>query len=210
LNPFTQAGIVITAAGRGHFQRQSGADELLITLDDGQQFTAPASLIGQQADGQNFLNLTLSDIHQRLRADLASAGPVNTASTGEEVVVPVIEEELAVGVRPVETGRVRVNKRVHEVAEDVETLLQRDEVDVERVPVNEYVTDTVPIEYADDRVVIPIYEEVVVVEKRLLLKEKLVVTRRQVQERAVQPVNRRVEEAIVERLPAGGAGPASG
>jgi uncharacterized protein (TIGR02271 family) len=128
----------------------------------------------------------------------------SAAAGQEELVVPVVQEELSVGKRQVETGRVRVSKVVHELAEELETLLQRDEVEVERIPVNEFVDAVTPVEYADDRVVIPIYEEVAVVEKRLLLKERLVVTRRQVQSRDVQPVSRRVEEAVVERLPGAG------
>jgi uncharacterized protein (TIGR02271 family) len=208
LNPLPESANLITAAGRGRYRRQAENDEVLVILDDGRRFRAPAGLINQQPDGQFFLNLPLGDIQARLKPGSsahASESVAPSAAAGhEELVVPVVQEELSVGKRQVETGRVRVRKVVHEQVEDLETLLQRDEVEVERVPVNEYVDAVSPVEYADDRVVIPIYEEVAVVEKRLLLKERLVVTRRQVQSRDVQPVSRRVEEAVVERLPGAG------
>ena len=198
------SGSLITAAGRAQFQVRPEMQDIQVTMPAGQAFSVPSHLISQQSDGEYFLNLPLGELQERLR----SAAPMNASTAGtaaEELVLPVVAEELAVGRREVETGRVRVTKVVHEQQEEIETLLQRDEVDVERIPVNEYVEATARIEYDDDRVVIPIYEEVVVVEKRLLLKEKLVLTRRQVQDRQVQPVTRRAEEAIVERLPAAGA-----
>ena len=51
--------------------------------------------------------------------------------------------------------------------------------------------------------IIPLIEEVLVVEKRLLLKEEVRITRRQVQESRPQTVTLRTEEAIVERVEAG-------
>lgn len=197
-------GTVITAAGRGRFERRPEAgrrpddDDLLISLDDGRHFTAPAALLTQQPDGEHYLNLPLGEIRVRLQTTGSAEVPART--NREEMVLPVVEESVAVGVREVERGRVRVTKTVREVEDQVETLLQREEVDVERVPVNEYVEAANPPEFGEERSVIPIYEEVVVVEKRLLLREKLVITRRRVEERDVRPVTRRVEEAIVERV----------
>jgi uncharacterized protein (TIGR02271 family) len=198
LSPLPEAGSLVTAAGRGQFRAEPEAQAVLVTLAGGRQFHAPVAALTEQPDGEYFLNMTLSEIQARLH-DQAPRSAM--ASTGEELVVPVVAEELVVDRRAVETGRVRVTKTVHEQSEEVETLLERDEVEMERIPVNEFVDATVPIEYEGDRVIIPIYEEVAVVEKRLLLKEKLVLTRRQVQERQVQPVTRRMEEAVVERLP---------
>lgn len=195
MKPLPTNGALITAAGRGHYALRPGTDDLQVTLEDGRHFVAPAELLSQQADGQYFLNLSLGDLRAQLQF------PDSAHATVEEIVVPLVEEELTVGVREVETGRVRVTKVVREQEEAVETWLRRDEVEVTRETVNEHVEAASPVEYADDRVVIPIYEEVVVVEKRLLLKEKLVLTRRQRQAQSVQPVTRRVEEAQVERLP---------
>jgi hypothetical protein len=58
-------------------------------------------------------------------------------------VLPVVDEELRVGKRVVETGRVRVTKRVHEREELVDEPLVREEYDVERVPVNVFVDEPV-------------------------------------------------------------------
>jgi uncharacterized protein (TIGR02271 family) len=197
LNSLQPAGHLATAAGPGQYQRLLDSDQILVTLEGGRQLQVPAALVTQQADGGLYLNLPLRE----LQAQLMPAG----ARSADEQVIPVMQEELLVGVREVEQGGVRVTKTTHEQVDNVATWLRHDEVEVERVPVNEFVTEPSPPEYTPERVVIPIYEEVVVVEKRLRLKERLVLTRRQVDERAEQPVSRRVEEAIVERLPAAGS-----
>ena len=58
-------------------------------------------------------------------------------------------------------------------------------------------------------VLIPLFEEVLVVEKRLLLKEEVHVTQRLVETHAPQRVTRRREEVVVERVgPEGSKAPA--
>jgi uncharacterized protein (TIGR02271 family) len=54
-------------------------------------------------------------------------------------VVPVIEETLALRTSPVETGRIRIRKVVHECEEIVDLPLAHDEVIVEPVPLNRIV-----------------------------------------------------------------------
>jgi hypothetical protein len=64
--------------------------------------------------------------------------------------------------------------------------LLREEVDIHRVPVNQYVDEAPPIRYEDDRIIIPVLEEVLHVAKRLLVKEEVVVTKRRTQVAAEQ------------------------
>ena len=129
--------------------------------------------------------------------------------TGDEhVVVPVLGEELKVGKRTVETGRIRVSKRVREEEQVVDTPLMREAVSVERVPVNRMVDGPQATRQEGDTTVIPVVEEVLVVEKRLMLKEEIRVTRKrsEVQEPVRATVRR--EEVKIERVAAeeGGAG----
>ena len=58
------------------------------------------------------------------------------AAHSETVRVPVVAEELVVGKRTVETGRVRLTKKVREREETVDEPLLREDVTVERVLVN--------------------------------------------------------------------------
>ena|SRR2546421_1900649 len=92
------------------------------------------------------------------------------------LVLPVIEEALEVHTSPVETGRVRIRKMVHAREEIVDSPLLRDEVVIERVSINRVIEAPISARSEEDTVVIPLLEEVLVVEKRLLLKEEVRIT----------------------------------
>jgi len=115
-------------------------------------------------------------------------------------VIPVVEEILDVRQRRVETGRVRITKIVHEREEEVNAPRVREEVTIERVTLNRMVDAPVPMRQEGDTLIIPLLEEVVVVEKRLMVKEELRITKRRIEEPASQQVMLRREEVIVERL----------
>jgi uncharacterized protein (TIGR02271 family) len=117
-------------------------------------------------------------------------------------VVPVIEEELRVGKRVVETGRVRIHKTVREHEEVVDEPLMREEYDIERVPVDEFVDGPVGPRQEGDTLIVPVLEEVLVVEKRLVVREELRITRRRTEEREPHSVTLRSEEVSVERTDA--------
>jgi len=94
---------------------------------------------------------------------------------------------------------VRIRKVVHEREEVVDEPLLDEEVEVERVSINRVVGEPVQIRYEGDIAIIPLHEEVLVVEKRLMLKEELHVAKRQVERRDPQKVSLRREEAVIER-----------
>ena len=75
----------------------------------------------------------------------ASTLPTGTATTGtvnagDEAVIPVIEEELAVGKRQIQRGGVRVFQRVTERPVQESVSLHEEHVTIERVPVDRAVT----------------------------------------------------------------------
>jgi uncharacterized protein (TIGR02271 family) len=117
------------------------------------------------------------------------------------LVVPVVEEALAVHTTPVETGRVRIRKIVHEDEEIVDPPLQRDEVVIERVPIERFVEGPISARSEGETLIIPVLEEVLVVEKRLLLKEEVRITTRRSETHTPQRVTRRREQVAVERIP---------
>lgn len=164
--------------------------QVVLRLDDGERVLAPGDALQRRDDGTYYLPLS--------RADLQAA---SEPSTQERLVVPLIEEQLRVHRRKVEAGRVRVRKRVHEREEVVDEPLMQEDVEVERVPVNRPVDGPVPVRYEGDTMIISLLEEVLVVEKRLILREELHVTRHRTEIRDVQRVTLRTEEGLVERLP---------
>ncbi len=72
---------------------------------------------------------------------------------------------------------------------------------VERIPVNRVVGVVPPVQHEDNTVIVPVVEEIMVVEKRLLLKEEIHVRRKQIVEHVREPVVLRSEEAEVIRQP---------
>jgi uncharacterized protein (TIGR02271 family) len=176
--PFTEAG---------------GDERARVQLADGRRLLLPPGVLERQDHG------TL--IFRGSFEELAGA-----AGGGGEIVVPVVEEELRVGKRVVETGRVRVTKTVREHEEVVDQPLMREEYDVERVAVDEFVDGPVGPRYEGETLVVPVLEEVLVVEKRLVVREELRVTRRRTEEREPLRVKLLSEEVSVERAGVDDAG----
>lgn len=119
----------------------------------------------------------------------------------DEVIVPVIEEDARLTTRTVETGRVRIRKTTDEHEETLAHTLSSEEVQVERIAVGQLVEpDAVPTTREVDGVlIVPVLEEVLVVEKRLLLKEELHVSKRRREVDHVQRVALKSERVVVER-----------
>jgi stress response protein YsnF len=81
----------------------------------------------------------------------------------------IVEEELRVEKRQVATGRVTV-RTTTEISEEVaRATLEGETVEVTRVPVNREIAVAPSIRTEGDMTIIPVVEEVVVIEKRLVL-----------------------------------------
>jgi stress response protein YsnF len=117
-------------------------------------------------------------------------------------IIPVVAERAVVRKRKQITGAVRVRTEVHEHTETVEETVATEEIDVTRVPVDRWVDEAVPVRREGDVTIIPVHEEVLVVEKRLKLVAELHVTRRRSSRPVTERLSLRREEAVVERLAA--------
>lgn len=82
----------------------------------------------------------------------------------------------------------------------------QDDLEVERVACGQMVdAAALPIAHYDgDTLVVPVLEEVLVVEKRMRLKEEVRITRRQREVRAPQAIVLKEEQVSVERFNEGG------
>src|SRR3712207_6008504 len=89
----------------------------------------------------------------------------------DELRVQRTEEELAAGTREREAGAVNVRKRVRTDREQLRVPKRREEVHVERVPVEEG-RQASEAEIGEDEVVMPVTEEEVVVDKQPVVKEE--------------------------------------
>jgi uncharacterized protein (TIGR02271 family) len=165
-----------------------------VLLDDGRRLVVPSEFLVPQADGSYELAL--------------SAGEVDRLSEGTyrkgEVVVPLVAETVEVGKRKVETGKVRVRKMVRSTEQVVDEPVIHEEVEVERVPINRVIAEAIGPRQEGDTLIVPLLEEVLVVEKRLMLREEVRITRRRSERRSSRKVTLRREEATVERSEAEG------
>ena len=123
--------------------------------------------------------------------------------TGEPVL-PLLAEEIAVSKQVVETGRVQVTRVTREREQLIDELLAHQTVEIERTPMARHVEAMPAIREEGDTVVIPIVEEVLVVERRLFLKEEVRVRRVRSTEIHQETVTLRHHEAVVTHLPAAG------
>jgi len=125
----------------------------------------------------------------------------SASARDETVILPMIGEVAKVGKVEVETGRLEVNKSVEQRVETVETPTTRERYVVERCWINELVESgsRTAVRQEGDTTIFPILEEVVVVEKRLVLKEELRVTKVLTQSHSTQTVMLRTERADVTR-----------
>ena len=88
----------------------------------------------------------------------------------------LFEETAKVSTETIVSGRVRITTATDVIADSVRQDLEGTRVEITRVPIDRYVeTGTVAPQprTEGDVTIIPILEEVVIVEKRLLLKEEI-------------------------------------
>lgn len=121
-------------------------------------------------------------------------------SDDRETVVPLLEETVSVEKRRVERGGVRVTTTVREREEIVRQTLEQEDVEVTRVPIGREVGERPEIRQEGDTTIIPLVEEVLVVERRLVLREEIHVRRQTRTVQAEQPVTLRSEDATVDRF----------
>ena len=127
-----------------------------------------------------------------------------TEARSATTAIPLVEEELRVAKRDALTGKVKVRTIVDTVQEMARATLAEERVEVTRVPVGREVDVRPEIRTEGDVTIVPVLEEILVVETRLVLKEELHIRRSVTQEHVEVPIALRKQRAVVERV---GAGP---
>jgi len=171
----------------------SNTTQVVVQTESGQQILVPTDILVQQSDGSYYLPLRL--------AELERYGSEHGVHQDEPMVVPVLVEELDVQKRLVETGKVRITKVVHERETLVDEPLFHDKVAITRVPIQRVVDGPVPVREENGTTIISIVEEVLVVEKRLMLQEEIHIRKQRIETHQPQRITLRSEEVRVERVP---------
>ncbi len=118
----------------------------------------------------------------------------------ETMVIPVIEEQAFIAKQVVETGKVRISKRVIKHEESVDVPLFHEEVSVERVPINQYVDAEPEVRHEGNVMIIPVVREQLVMRKRLILVEELRVKKQVVETHQSHNATLRREEVDIRRI----------
>jgi stress response protein YsnF len=120
-----------------------------------------------------------------------------------EPTVPLHTEEIAVSRRQVAGDTVRVSTVTLEKERLVEETLTHERVEVERVPIGRPVDMVPPVREEGDTTIFPVIEEIVVVERRLVLKEEVHIRRVRATEPHRESVMVLEQNAVITRTEAG-------
>jgi uncharacterized protein (TIGR02271 family) len=174
-------------------------------LDSGKAVRIPPALMVRQDSGAYSVAARFDDLPQEDPAsaprfeDLSHPGDQpGTIESG--TVIPVAAEEVRVRKERVVTGKVRLRKIVHHEEQTLDEPLLRERVTVERVAADRWVDTVPPIRNEGGTLIVPVVEEVLVVEKRLRLREEVRLTWQHEEEHAPQTLVVRREEVAIERV----------
>jgi uncharacterized protein (TIGR02271 family) len=112
----------------------------------------------------------------------------------------LLAEELSVGKEAVETGRVRVSKQTRTREVVVDEALLKESAEVETVTIGRQIFEVPSVRHEGETTIVPIVEEIIHTERRLILKEEIRITRRKTTEQFHDRVTLRYQEAVVTRV----------
>ena len=131
---------------------------------------------------------------------------MGSADDERALILPLYEEDIAFSKRKLTTGVVRVALTTASHAALVNEELAREDVQVDRVRIDKVVGEMPQTREEGNTTIIPVVEEVVVVERRLVLREEIRITRARSVTRHTETVLLRTQQATVERLQSDDAG----
>ena len=123
----------------------------------------------------------------------------NEPLVGEERVIPLLTEEIAFSRRKVDRAVVRVATVTQARPTVVDEQLTHERVEVERIAINRMIDAVPPIREEGDITIISVVEEIVVVERRLLLKEEVRLRKVRVTEQHLETIVLRDQDVVVTR-----------
>ena len=110
------------------------------------------------------------------------------------------EESVTVTRRQIAGDTVRVETVTRERQQQVETDLTHEHVEIRHVPIGRVIDQMPDVRIEGDITIVPVVEEEVVIQRRLVLREEIHMRRVRVSERHQQTVTVRSQDAIVTRL----------
>lgn len=134
-------------------------------------------------------------------SDISSSPQVRPAAekAADDPTLPLAAEDISVNKETHELGRVRVATRTHQREALIDEDLARERVEIESVPVGRQIDAVPDVRQQGDITIVPVVEEVLFVERRLMLKEEIYIRRVRTTEHHQEKVMLRHQEAVVSR-----------
>jgi len=117
----------------------------------------------------------------------------------KDLRIPLQVEDISVSRREIKKAKVQVALVTGTREQLIDEELTNIRVEIDRAPIDRTVEVVPPVRQEGDITIIPVVEEVVVVERRLVLKEEVRVRRVSTKEQHQQTVVLRQQEAVVTR-----------
>jgi uncharacterized protein (TIGR02271 family) len=134
------------------------------------------------------------------KLSLAAESEQSPTDSTDDPKLTLLAEELEVHKEAVETGRLRVSKQTRTREAFVDETLVSEQAEVETIPVGRQVFEMPAVRQEGETTIIPIVEEVLHTERRLMLKEEVRITRRRKTEQFQDRVPLRYQEAVITRV----------
>jgi len=207
VGPILAGGILATAlAGAAIGAATGGIAAALIDLGVPEEearyyeteFRSGRILVTVKADGRyNEARAIMERFGAHFERGVAATGTMG-ATTGTGTRMELHEEQLQARKTPAEAGEVEVHKEVVSENRTIDVPVKREEVFVERHPVDRPATDA-DFKETDEKIRMPVTEEHVTVEKRPVVREELEIGKREVTDTERVSGQVRREEARIER-----------
>jgi stress response protein YsnF len=124
------------------------------------------------------------------------------SSSDSKIVLPLHVEEVSIDRRKVERSlRVHVQTVSHDHL--IDEAVAHEAVEIERVAIGRPINAIPPVREEGDMTVVSVVEEVLVIERRLILKEEIRLRRVRTTERHRETVILREQNAVIERAEPG-------
>ena len=144
----------------------------------------PTSAIASASNGQVYLSATRDAALNSgwdVVPDVQTTASASTATSEDEIRIPVMEEELTATVRQQEAGAVRIEKDVIEEERTLEVPVTEERIRVERRVVDRAATAADANAFEETVIEVPLRSETVDVQKQARVAEEIVVSKEAVQ-----------------------------
>lgn len=167
--------------------------------EDNQQLTLPVSTIKSNPNLDE-IELNISREEALLKYEGVSFNNTTYYEDKNELYIPLSEEQLKIEKREVHTGEFLIHRSVEEFEKAVQVPLTGEDIVVERIPMNRPVEGPIAPYFEGDYMIVPIVEEVLVVQKRLVMTEQIKISKRKISQNQEVKATLRRERVDFEKV----------